>query len=202
VSERPPIPLVELVRHYREFKSRRDANGHLVPGPYRSQADRVRLAEGYLDDTERLVGSSVRSDYAFSSYRNIGESFIGTKRTCPAEVTGIDQIVNGPTAGWTFSYSFSSWARARGRKHTEPSSSDSPASFVLVSTRASPPLRRACRPRLRHAAPGPASVRQVEALARTADIGGEAESAAELQPDRYSAPRRRRSRHVFARAGP
>lgn len=98
VSERPPIPLVELVRHYREFKSKRDANGHLVPGPYRSQADRVRLAEGYLDDTEQLVGSFVRSVHAFSCYRNVDESFIGTKRPGPAEVTGIEEIVNGPTA--------------------------------------------------------------------------------------------------------
>ena len=41
VTEKPPIPLVELVKHYREFKSRRDGNGVLVPGPYRAQEARI-----------------------------------------------------------------------------------------------------------------------------------------------------------------
>lgn len=98
MSERPPIPLVELVSHYREFKSKRDPSGRLVPGPYRSQAARVRLAKSYVDEPEQLVGRFFRSIEQFSSYRNVGESFIGTKRADSTEVATIEEIVNGPTA--------------------------------------------------------------------------------------------------------
>src|SRR5262245_16979674 len=78
VSERPLIPLVELVKHYRDFKSTRDGNGVLVPGPYRGQAARVQLAQSYIDNPDELTSKFVRSVKEFSSYDNLDEAFIGT----------------------------------------------------------------------------------------------------------------------------
>jgi len=98
VTERPLIPLVELVKHYREFKSRRDGNGVLVPGPYRAQGARVNLAQSYIDNPEELASKFFRSVKEFSSYENVAESLIGTKRTDPNDVTTIEQILSGPKA--------------------------------------------------------------------------------------------------------
>jgi hypothetical protein len=70
VTERPLIPLVELVKHYREFKSKRDGNGVLVPGPYRAQGARVKLAQSYIDNPEELTSKFFRSVKEFSSYEN------------------------------------------------------------------------------------------------------------------------------------
>jgi len=124
MSERPPIPLVELVSHYREFKSRRDPSGRLVPGPYRSQAAHVRLASSYLDDPEQLVGRFFRSIEQFSSYRNVGESFIGMKRADSTEVATIEQIVNGPTAA--------AYLERRARKGKELISIDGLGDYLYV----------------------------------------------------------------------
>jgi len=98
VTERPLIPLVELVKHYREFKSRRDGNGVLVPGPYRAQEARVHLAQSYIEHPEELASKFFRSVKEFSSYENLAESLIGTKRTDPNDVTTIEQILSGPKA--------------------------------------------------------------------------------------------------------
>lgn len=97
MRERPPIPLVELVRHYREFKSKRDPTGHLLPGLYRSQGARKQLA-GRPDYPEELVGKFLRSVEAFSTYANVGEPFIGPNREDSTDVKSVDRIVNGPTA--------------------------------------------------------------------------------------------------------
>jgi hypothetical protein len=97
VTEKPSIPLVELVKHYREFKSKR-VDGTLVPGPYRSQKARVQLADSYIAHPDELIGKFVRSVNAFSSYVNVDESFIGGNRTDPDEVTDIDEITTGPKA--------------------------------------------------------------------------------------------------------
>jgi hypothetical protein len=87
VNERPPIPLVELVVHYREFKT----------GRYRTQAARRELAEqaGYAD---LLAAMFSRSVDAFRPYTNIGEHFIGRTRTERGEIASTDQIVSGPNA--------------------------------------------------------------------------------------------------------
>lgn len=97
MSERPPIPLVELVRHYREFKSKRDPASVLVHGPYHSQAARKKLTErpAYPDE---LAGKLFRSVHEFSTYSNVGEPFIGSTRGDPTDVADIEQIVNGPKA--------------------------------------------------------------------------------------------------------
>jgi hypothetical protein len=97
VTDRPPIPLVELVRHYREFKSRR-VDGVLVPGPYRSHKARVQLAEAYLENPTALTAKFFGSVDGFSSYANTAESLIGAKRTDPAEVAAVDEITTGPKA--------------------------------------------------------------------------------------------------------
>ena len=97
VTDRPLIPLVELVRHYREFKSRR-VDGVLVPGTYRSQKARVQLAESYLENPSALTAKFFGSVDGFSSYANTAESFVGAKRTVPAEVATVHEITNGPKA--------------------------------------------------------------------------------------------------------
>jgi hypothetical protein len=97
VIEKPPIPLVELVKHYREFKSRR-VDGALMPGRYRSQAARLKLAQSYIGNPGELIGKFIRSVDAFSAYRNIQESMTGVSRADPAEVATVDEITSGPKA--------------------------------------------------------------------------------------------------------
>ena len=97
VTEKPLIPLVELVKHYPEFKSRR-TGGVLVRAPYRRQEARIQLAERYLDDPTELTDKFFRSVDAFGCYANVRESLIGAKRTNPAEVASIDDITSGPKA--------------------------------------------------------------------------------------------------------
>jgi hypothetical protein len=97
MTGKPLIPLVELVTHYREFKSQR-SDGVLAPGLYRSQEARLKLAESYIRDPSRLVGKFSRSRAAFSRYGNIDEEFIGPKRTDPAAITDIEGISSGPHA--------------------------------------------------------------------------------------------------------
>jgi hypothetical protein len=97
MNERPPIPLVELVQHYREFKSTR-VDGKLVPGRYRAQKARVELATHYVADSTELTNMFFRSVERFGSYSNISESFVGRKRTDPADVADIEEITTGPKA--------------------------------------------------------------------------------------------------------
>ncbi len=97
MSDRPPIPLVTLALHYREFKSKRDRHG-LQVGPYRSQAERVALAYTYLENPDLLVDMFVRSTEEFSSYENVDESFIGSKRSDPPAVSMVSEITSGPKA--------------------------------------------------------------------------------------------------------
>jgi hypothetical protein len=102
MTERPPIPLVELVRHYHEFKTKRYTDGRLVSGPYRSQKERVVLAQQYVDDPHRLVERFVRSVTAFGAYANPDESLIGGRTKLSAldtsSIDTVEVVVNGPTA--------------------------------------------------------------------------------------------------------
>jgi hypothetical protein len=95
VSGKPPIPLVELVEHYRQFSSKRDASG--ARGRYRTQAARKELAEHYVANTAELAAMFERSVRTFATYSNIAESFTGTTRK-EQTVTRIDEITTGPKA--------------------------------------------------------------------------------------------------------
>lgn len=86
VSEKPPIPWVELVEHYHEFKS---------GGPYGTQEARLRLAYSYIDHPERLSRQFFRSVDKFGPYTNVSESFVGGTRTDPQEVGTIEEISTG-----------------------------------------------------------------------------------------------------------
>jgi hypothetical protein len=97
VTEKPLIPLIELVTHYREFKSKR-TDGVLEPAPYRKQEDRLKLAESYGRDPSPLAEKFSRSVAAFSGYSNVDEALIGRTRTDPASITDVSQITSGPKA--------------------------------------------------------------------------------------------------------
>jgi hypothetical protein len=98
MSEKPPIPLVDLVRHYRGFKSKRLADGRRNRGPYRSQIQRVELARQYIDDPQPLVELFARSVSAFALYANPNEKFVGDGRTDPPPVRDTKKIDTGPAA--------------------------------------------------------------------------------------------------------
>jgi hypothetical protein len=104
MSEKPPIPLVDLVAHYREFKSKRRADGKLIPGSYRSQKARIELAEQYKDHPEQLVELFARSVSAFDSYANPDEEFVGTTRVDPPKIKTLAEIETGPKAAAYLKY--------------------------------------------------------------------------------------------------
>lgn len=91
------IPMVDLVRHYREFKSVR-AGGRLEVCSYNSQKSRLRLADRYLADPSPLIDMFRESVSQFREYSNPDESFIGEKRAEPSTVSAVEQITTGPKA--------------------------------------------------------------------------------------------------------
>jgi hypothetical protein len=97
MTKKPCIPVVELVTHYRGFKSRRRADGVLVPGPYRSQRERVDLAEHYLSNPSELLDMFERSVEQFRSYYNVAEALVGIGRQEPQNLSAAD-VNSGPQA--------------------------------------------------------------------------------------------------------
>jgi hypothetical protein len=95
MSGKPPIPLVELVAHYRQFSSKNDAAG--ARGRYRTQAARKELAEHYVANPSELPAMFERSTRTFATYSNIAESFVGNTRK-EKIVTRVDEITTGPKA--------------------------------------------------------------------------------------------------------
>jgi hypothetical protein len=65
MTGKPLIPMVDLVRHYREFKSVRMGD-RLEVGQYHSQESRLRLVDRYLADPSTLISM-------FRKYNNSGE---------------------------------------------------------------------------------------------------------------------------------
>ena len=89
--------MVDLVRHYREFKSVR-TGGRLQVGNYHSQESRLRLADRYLADPSTLINMFRESVSQFREYNNPDESFVGEKRSAPSTVPVVEQITTGPKA--------------------------------------------------------------------------------------------------------
>ena len=97
MTTKPPIPMVDLVRHYHEFKSVR-VGGKLKVGNFHSQESRLRLADSYLTDASPLIGMFRESVNQFREYNNPDESFIGKKRLEPSTISAVEQITTGPKA--------------------------------------------------------------------------------------------------------
>jgi hypothetical protein len=97
MTTKPLIPMVDLVRHYREFKSVR-VDGRLEVGNYHSQESRLRLADRYLADPSTLISMFRESVSQFREYNNPDESFVGEKRSAPSTVSAVEQITTGPRA--------------------------------------------------------------------------------------------------------
>ena len=95
VTGKPPIPLVELIEHYRQFSSKKTASG--ARGRYRTQEARKELAEHYVANPHELPAMFERSAHKFATYSNVAESFVGNTRK-EQTVARIDEITTGPKA--------------------------------------------------------------------------------------------------------
>ena len=97
MTAKPLIPVVDLVRHYHEFKSLR-TDDRLALGNYHSQKSRLKLADNYLANPCPLIEMFRESVDQFSEYNNPDEPFVGANRSEPPTNSTVEEITSGPKA--------------------------------------------------------------------------------------------------------
>ena len=97
MTAKPLIPVVDLVRHYHEFKSVR-ADERLALGNYHSQKSRLKLADNYLANPRPLIEMFRESVEQFSAYNNPDEPLVGENRSEEPTISTVEEITSGPKA--------------------------------------------------------------------------------------------------------